>query len=354
MKAVCGRSATLHTIAADARHLGATIGFFAVLHTWGQTLLHHPHLHCVIPGGGLSPDGTRWIACRPGFFLPVRVLSRLFRRLFLQALQLAYDAGTLRLDGSLAALRDRCSWTRTLATLRDTEWVVYAKPPLAGPRQVLDYVGRYTHRVAISNNRLVDIEDGQVQFTYKDYRAWDNDCRNGLSRPYRGAHGCLVAHVPGVPSPPDGDHRAARARHGTDRRYVMIGLTRDPCSLGNARGSRARTRVRSPQLADGLPRDPMPLRALHAPPARPVGLRSPSCSLARQRTPCHSRLARDSISIVDRLSSGSVQTALRPPARRVHAGPHSRRSCAAPLGIKRSALSSMTKNSSLPSARHRG
>jgi len=161
---------TLRTIAADPTHLGADIGFFAVLHTWGQTLVAHPHLHCVIPGGGLSPDGTRWVACRPGFFLPVRVLSRLFRRLFLQHLQAAYDADTLCLEGSLAPLRDRATWTRALAQLRQTEWVVYAKRPFAGPHQVLDYVGRYTHRVAISNDRLRDIEHGEVRFTYKDYR----------------------------------------------------------------------------------------------------------------------------------------------------------------------------------------
>jgi hypothetical protein len=162
---------TLRTIAADPQHLGATIGFFAVLHTWGQTLTHHPHLHCVVPGGGLSPDATRWVACRPGFFLPVRVLSRLFRRLFLQGLQAAYNAGTLHLTGVLDALRARDTWARHLASLRQTEWVVYAKRPLAGPSQVLEYVGRYTHRVALNNHRLLDMDDGHVQFTYKDYRA---------------------------------------------------------------------------------------------------------------------------------------------------------------------------------------
>jgi Putative transposase/Transposase zinc-binding domain len=162
---------TLRTIAADPQHLGAEIGFFAVLHSWGQTLGHHPHLHCVVPGGGLSPDGTRWVACRPGFFLPVRVLSRLFRRLFLQDLQAAYDAGTLHLGGPLDALRDRPAWMRALAAVRQTEWVVYAKRPFAGPQQVVDYVGRYTHRVAISNDRLLEIERDHVRFTYKDYRA---------------------------------------------------------------------------------------------------------------------------------------------------------------------------------------
>jgi Putative transposase/Transposase zinc-binding domain len=162
---------TLRTIAADPQHLGAQIGFFAVLHTWGQTLVFHPHLHCVVPGGGLSPDGTRWIASRPGFFLPVRVLSRLFRRLFLRYLQDAFDAGQLTFSGSLQGLADRQGFAAHLQPARETEWVVYAKPPFAGPQQVLDYVGRYTHRVAISNNRLVDIENGTVTFRYKDYRA---------------------------------------------------------------------------------------------------------------------------------------------------------------------------------------
>jgi hypothetical protein len=161
---------TLRTIAADPKHLGAEIGFFAVLHTWGSNLLHHPHLHCVVPGGGLSPDGTRWISCKPGFFLPVRVLSRMFRRLFLEHLQTAFDAGKLQFFGAQGNLRDRRQFAGQLARLRKAEWVVYAKAPLAGPKQVLDYVGRYTHRVAISNNRLLDIEAGQVRFQWKDYR----------------------------------------------------------------------------------------------------------------------------------------------------------------------------------------
>ena len=162
---------TLRTIAADPRHLGAQIGFFAVLHTWGQTLVHHPHLHCVVPGGGLSSDGTRWIACRPGFLLPARVLSRLFRRVFLQQLQAAFTVGPLTLTGSLQALRDPDAWARYLAPVRQTEWVIYAKRPFAGPSPVLDYVGRYTHRVAISNDRIREIDDDDVRFTDKDYRA---------------------------------------------------------------------------------------------------------------------------------------------------------------------------------------
>ena len=161
---------TLRIIAADPKHLGAEIGFFAVLHTWGSNLLHHPHLHCVVSGGGLSPDGTQWISCRAGFFLSVRVLSRLFRRLFLEQLVKAYDAGKLKFFSSLESLRDRPSFLDYLAPTRATEWVVYAKRPFAGPEQVLDYVGRYTHRVAISNNRLLDIAEGKVSFRYKDYR----------------------------------------------------------------------------------------------------------------------------------------------------------------------------------------
>jgi hypothetical protein len=163
-------SQTLLTIAADPKHLGAEIGFFAVLHTWGQNLLHHPHLHCVVTGGGLSPDGTQWIFCRDGFFLPVGVLSRLFRRLFLEYLLKAFDAGKLEFFSSLESLRDRCSFLDYLAPSREAEWVVYAKRPFAGPEQVLDYVGRYTHRVAISNNRLLDIAEDKVTFRYKDYR----------------------------------------------------------------------------------------------------------------------------------------------------------------------------------------
>ena len=161
---------TLRTIAADPKHLGAELGFFAVLHTWGQALLHHPHLHCVVAGGGLSADGSRWVACRRNFFLPVRVLARLFRRLFLEYLEKAFDADKLSFFGALAPLRDRRDFRRHLSGPRKAEWVVYAKAPFAGPEQVLAYVARYTHRVAISNDRLIDIGDGKVHFRWKDYR----------------------------------------------------------------------------------------------------------------------------------------------------------------------------------------
>ena len=160
---------TLRTIARDPAHLGADIGFLAVLHTWGQTLQHHPHLHCVVPGGGLSPEGTRWIPSRAHFFLPVRVLSRYFRRTFLRLLRTAYRQGQLACQGPLARLADPGAWQRWLQPLEHAEWVVYAKPPFGGPRQVLKYLARYTHRVAISNHRLVAVADGQVTFRWKDY-----------------------------------------------------------------------------------------------------------------------------------------------------------------------------------------
>jgi Putative transposase/Transposase zinc-binding domain len=164
-------SETLLRIARDHKHLGAEIGFFAVLHSWGQNLLHHPHLHCVIPGGGICVGGQRWICCRPGFFLPVRVLSRLFRRLFIKQLQAAFGDGKLHFYGELADLAEPRRWRQYLEALERREWVVYSKPPFGGPQQVIEYLGRYTHRVAISNQRLVNIADGKVSFRWKDYRS---------------------------------------------------------------------------------------------------------------------------------------------------------------------------------------
>lgn len=161
---------TLGKIAADPRHLGAEIGLIAVLHTWGQNLHHHPHVHCVVPGGGPSLDGTRWVACRPGFFLPVRVLSRLFRRLFIDALRAAFEAGEIGFFGALADLARPAAFACRLRELRRVEWVVYAKSPFGGPAQVLAYLGRYTHRVAIANSRLVSLTDTEVAFRWKDYR----------------------------------------------------------------------------------------------------------------------------------------------------------------------------------------
>ena len=161
---------TLLTIARDEKHLGAKIGFTAILHTWGQTLLYHPHVHCVVPAGGLSPDARQWIAAREGFFLPVRVLSRLFREKYLAYLREAYQSGDLVLAGRLENLREERAWRTYLAPIAKQDWVVYAKPPFGSPAQVLKYLARYTHRVAISNRRLIALEDGMVAFSYKDYK----------------------------------------------------------------------------------------------------------------------------------------------------------------------------------------
>jgi putative transposase/transposase-like zinc-binding protein len=161
---------TLQSIAADPQHLGAQIGFFCILHSWGQTLNFHPHLHCVVPGGGIALDGSRWVACRPGFFLPVKVLSRRFRKLYLRYLEQTYAAGKLEFHGELQELSDPKSFARYLAPLQNSEWVVYAKAPFGGPDRVLDYLARYTHRVAISNNRLKELKEGRVSFAYKDYK----------------------------------------------------------------------------------------------------------------------------------------------------------------------------------------
>jgi hypothetical protein len=162
---------TLLTIARDPKRLGVESGFFAVLHSWGQNLHFHPHLHCVVPGGGLSADHDRWIRGRRRFLLPVKVLSRLFRRLMLEGLRKAYAAGQLQFFGDWETLRDPPAFARYLAPLRHCQWVVYAKAPFGGPQHVLEYLGRYTHRVAISNRRLLALENGQVSFTWKDYRA---------------------------------------------------------------------------------------------------------------------------------------------------------------------------------------
>jgi hypothetical protein len=159
---------TLRSIAATPRHLGAEIGFLCVLHTWSQTLTHHPHIHCLVPGGGLSLDGERWISCRLRFFLPVRVLSRRFRYLFLKRLRGAYERGELSFFGALAGLEDPAAFAAYLAPIARREWVVYAKRPFGGPKQVLSYLGRYTHRVAISNPRLEAITDETVTFRYRD------------------------------------------------------------------------------------------------------------------------------------------------------------------------------------------
>lgn len=190
----------LTTIAADRKHLGANIGVTAVLHTWGQNLDHHPHVHCIVPGGGVSQGGERWVHCRPGFFLPVRVLSRLFRRLFLAGLARLHGAGELQFFNDLTRLCDDKQFSTYLSPLRKSEWVVYAKRPFAGPEQVLAYLARYTHRVAISNRRLASMNDDRVSFGWKDYR------ENGKSKVMTLAAGefmrRFLLHVL-----PDGFHR---------------------------------------------------------------------------------------------------------------------------------------------------
>ncbi len=162
---------TLLTIAADPKHLGARIGITMVLHTWGSAMPHHPHLHCIVPGGGISRDGQRWISCRPGFFLPVRVLSALFRRLFLEQLQIAHRRGELHFFGDTTLLADTSTFKTWLEPLKKLNWYVYAKRPFAGPAAVLEYLSRYTHRVALSNGRLLKFDEHSVTFKYKDYRA---------------------------------------------------------------------------------------------------------------------------------------------------------------------------------------
>jgi hypothetical protein len=174
---------TLLTIAADSKHLGAKIGMTSVLHTWGSTMTHHPHVHVIVPGGGLSSDGTRWVACRPGFFLPVKVLSRLFRRLFLEGLTRLHKAGKLAFFGELAKLADPDAFASHLAPLRKTNWVVYAKQPFGGPEAVLAYLSRYTHRIAISNHRLMSADANTVAFRWKDYRIKRGDRMKAMHLP---------------------------------------------------------------------------------------------------------------------------------------------------------------------------
>ena len=217
---------TLITIAADPKHLGAHIGMTAVLHTWGSALTHHPHVHCVVPGGGISLDGERWISCRPGFFLPVRVLSRLFRRLLLEKLAAAHEAGRLRFFGEHRHLADDRNFAGHLRPLRKIEWVVYARRPFAGPEAVLAYLSRYTHRVAISNSRLIALDDKQVTFEWKDYRAKDGDLHKTMALPIPEFIRRFLLHVL-----PQGFHRI--------RHYGLF-----------ANGGRAENLVRARQLLD--------------------------------------------------------------------------------------------------------
>ena len=226
-------SQTLSTIASDPRHLGAKIGMTSVLHTWGSALTHHPHVHIIVPGGGLSPDRARWIACRPGFFLPVRVLSRLFRRLFLEGLSHLHRSGQLAFFGDLTELANPATFANYLAPLRKTEWVVYAKPPFGGPEAVLAYLSRYTHRVAISNHRLISADVETVAFRWKDYRIKGND-RQKVMRLATGEFiRRFLIHVL-----PDGFHRirhygfiaSANRKTNIARIRLVLGVTSKPAS----------------------------------------------------------------------------------------------------------------------------
>jgi hypothetical protein len=193
---------TLLTIAADPKHLGARIGVTAVLHTWGSALPHHPHIHCIVPGGGLSLDGSAWVACKPGFFLPVRVLSRLFRRLFLEQLCAAHNTAQLQFFGRHQALCDASAFARFIRPVRNIDWVVYAKRPFAGPEAVLAYLSRYTHRVAIANSRLIACDERGVTFKWKDYRAPERDRHKTMTLATHEFIRRFLLHVL-----PDGFHR---------------------------------------------------------------------------------------------------------------------------------------------------
>ena len=222
---------TVITIAADPKRMGARVGMTSVLHTWGSALTHHPHIHMIVPGGSLSPDGTRWVACKPGFFLHVRVLSRLFRRLFLDGLRDLHRAGQLAFFGDLAELADADTFTAWLAPFRKTEWVVYAKPPFGGPDAVLAYLSRYTHRVAISNARLVSADAETVAFRWKDYRIKSGDRQKVLRLATSEFIRRFLIHVL-----PDGFHRI---RH--------YGLLANSTRKANIRKARALLCVHQPE-----------------------------------------------------------------------------------------------------------
>ncbi len=213
---------TLRTIAADPKHLGARIGVTLVLHTWGSALTHHPHVHGIVPGGGLALDGDRWIGCRPGFFLPVRVLSRLFRRRFLEELAAAHGRGQLRFFGEHADLTDPDAFAQWLTPLRQCDWVVYAKRPFAGPAAVLAYLSRYTHRVAIANSRLLALDERGVTFRWKDYRAEGRTRHKTMSLSSAEFMRRFLLHVL-----PGGFHRI--------RHYGLLANARRKCNLATAR-----------------------------------------------------------------------------------------------------------------------
>src|SRR5271169_1604723 len=234
---------TLRTIAADPKHLGAQIGVTLVLHTWGSALTHHPHVHGIVPGGGLSPDGERWVACRPGFFLPVRVLSRLFRRRFLEELHQAHRSGRLQFFGEYAALSDTRAFAQWLAPLRQCEWVVYAKRPFAGPAAVLAYLSRYTHRVAISNSRLIRFDEHGVSFRWKDYRLSGRTRHKTMTLPADEFMRRFLLHVL-----PDGFHRI--------RYYGLIANGERTANLTRVRELLHLTRA-APPVTDTVTEEPI-------------------------------------------------------------------------------------------------
>ncbi|MDV7146011.1 IS91 family transposase [Tropicimonas sp. TH_r6] len=237
---------TVMTIAADPKRLGVRIGITSVLHTWGSALTHHPHIHMIVPGGGLSPDGTRWIACRPGFFLPVKVLSRLFRRLFLEGLMALHQAGKLSFHGDREELADGDAFTAWLAPFRKAEWVIYAKPPFGGPEAVLAYLSRYTHRVAISNSRLVSADAKTVAFRWKDYRIKSGN-RQKVMRLETGAFiRRFLLHVL-----PDGFHRI--------RHYGLLANASRKANIARAR-SLLGAKPSEPEQQTGSETAPLTLR----------------------------------------------------------------------------------------------
>lgn len=220
---------TVMTLAADPKRLGARVGMTSVLHTWGSALTHHPHIHMIVPGGGIAHDGGNWIACRPGYFMPVKVMARLYRRLFIEGMVALHRKGGLRLFGDLANLSDAAAFAKWLAPLRKTDWIVYAKPPFGGPEAVLTYLSRYTHRVAISNSRLISADADMVAFRWKDYRIKNGDRQKTMRLDTGEFIRRFLIHVL-----PDGFHRirhygflaSARRKASIAKIRAMIGATR--------------------------------------------------------------------------------------------------------------------------------
>jgi hypothetical protein len=241
---------TVTAIAADPKRLGARVGMTSVLHTWGAALTHHPHIHMIVPGGGLSPNGTRWVACKPGFFLHVRVLSRLFRRLFIEGLMALHHAGELAFFGHLAGLSEPQAFAAYLAPLRKKEWVVYAKPPFGGPEAVLAYLSRYTHRVAISNSRLISADANTVAFRWKNYRIKNGNRHSVMRLPTDEFIRRFLIHVL-----PDRFHRI--------RHYGLLASAARKTNIANIRTllGAEQTKQEDPETAEIIPltlREPCP------------------------------------------------------------------------------------------------